>query len=167
VVSRFDVSIRQIDQATLSALEQSIDSCHATCKDACEVKITSKGGDVDVGLRMIRLIKESPVSVNATVVGAAGSTAAVVLQCCKIRRMTKSATLQYHYGSWRVSFLVYFDDEIAERNRVNGTRYQNALIEPIVARTGMSAKNADKLLREARDLGSQEALDLGLIDEIV
>lgn len=165
--SRFDVSIRHIDQATLSTLEQSLSSCQSRCKDACEIEITSKGGDVDVGLRMIRLIRDSQVSVNATVVGEAGSTAAVILQCCKIRRMTKTATLQYHYGSWRVSFLIYFDDEIAERNRVNGVRYQNALIEPIVARTGMSAENAHKLLREARELGSQEALDLGLIDEIV
>lgn len=160
------VPLRHIDSATTLALEQAICSAHNHNKSV-EIVISSKGGDVDEGLRVVKLIVNSPVMVNAIVVGQAGSMAAVILQCASIRRMELSATLHYHYGSWRVSFLAYFDAEMAERNRKKAVAYQHALILPIVARTGMTEKEVHALLREDRKLSAEEALARGLIDEIV
>ena len=160
------VPLRHIDSETTQALERAICSAHSHHKSV-EIVITSKGGDVDEGLRVVKLIGKSPVIVNATVVCQAGSMAAVILQCANIRRMEHSATLHYHYGSWRVSFLAYFDAEMAERNRRKAVAYQSALILPIVTRTGMTEKEVHALLREDRKLSAPEALARGLIDEIV
>jgi ATP-dependent protease ClpP protease subunit len=104
---------------------------------------------------------------NATVIGEACSAAAVILQCAHIRRMTRKATLHYHYGSWRISFMVYFDEKLARLNRQQAIEYQEALILPITTRTGMSNSDVHKLLREDRRLSAQEALERGLIDEII
>lgn len=164
--TQYDFSIKKIDDETALELEKVLASL-AQKKQSCELEVSCKGGDVILGLKMMKLIKESPVTVNATVVGEAGSTAAVILQCCKIRRILEDATLHYHYGSWRVSWLIYYDKDLAERNRLKGMEYQQALIEPIALKAGISDEEVHQLLLEDRKLNAQEALNRRLVDEII
>jgi ATP-dependent protease ClpP protease subunit len=63
--------------------------------------------------------------------------------------------------------MVYFDEKLAQLNRQQAIEYQEALILPIATRTGMSNSDVHVLLREDRRLSAQEALDRGLIDEII
>ena len=133
----FDLSIRHLDSAAAEELTHVLSSPAVLTRGSCEMEIDSSVGDVNKGLKLIDIIKGSAVPVNATVSGKAGSMAAVILQCCAVRRMSSTATLHYHYGSWRISFLVYFDAEMAVLNRKNGMKYQQALIDPIISRTGM------------------------------
>ena len=163
----FDVSIRNFERATAKNLERVLQLRALQRETSCELEITSKGGDVNHGLRMIQFIRDSPLAVNATVVTEAGSMAAVILQCCKIRRIMSNATLHYHYASWRISLMVYFDAELAERNRLSGIKLQNDLIEPIKKRLKITEEDVHKLLREDRKMNAQEALARGHIDEIV
>ena len=162
-----DLCIRHMDSATVDELTQVLNSPEILTRGFCELDIDSVGGDVKNGLKMIELIKGSRAPVNATVSGRAASMAAVILQCCAVRRMRSTATLHYHYGSWRISFLVYFDAEMAALNRTNAVKYQQSLIEPITARTGMSEDSVHSLLREDRKLSATECFERGLIDELI
>lgn len=158
------VPLRHIDKTSTQALERAI---HATLHGkTLEIAINCKGGDVIEGLKMMKFISESGITINGTVCGEAGSMAAVILQCMNVRRMTQGSFLHYHYGSWRISFLAYYDREIAERNHKKAVEYQQALILPIMKRTGMTEEGVHELLREDKRLTATEALSRNLIDEI-
>lgn len=160
------IPLKQIDSATTFMLDRAVRMAHSK-KKQLEILISSRGGDVDEGLRMIEVIKKSNLDVYATVVGEAGSIAAVILQHAKVRRMRSDATLHYHFGSWRVSFMIYFDEKLARANRERGIELQMKLIAPIMERAKMTKQQALDLLKEDRKLTAQEALARGLIDEIV
>jgi ATP-dependent protease ClpP protease subunit len=160
------VPLRHINEATTMAISRAIHSAR-THRKQLEILINSGGGDVEEGLRIIEMLKRSPVQVNATVDGTAGSTAAVIFQCATVRRMTASSTLLYHYANGRVGFQAFYDKKMLDRFRDKVLACQNALIEPIKQRTGMSDKEVHALLREAKTLGANEALARGLIDVIV
>lgn len=163
----YDFSIHQIDRATTDTLKEGLNVIALKGRDTCELEITCRDGEVIDGLKMIQVIKDGPVVANGTMVGDTGSMAAVILQCCRKRRMMSNATLHCHYGHWRVSFLAYFDNAMAARNRQAGIAHQQALIEPISKRLGISDEEVHKLLREDKQMDAEEALARGLIDRIV
>lgn len=151
----------------IQLVEKALSSSLFLNQEFCEMEINSNGGDVVHGLHIVDIINKHPAHLRATVEKEAGSMAAIILQCAEVRRMRRTATLHYHYGSWRISFLVYFDKALAASNRKKAREYQKALIEPIVKRVGISEKEVHSLLRQDRRIGAEEALTLGLIDEII
>ncbi len=161
------MELRHIDRDSVEMLRKATHSPRALEQGVCNILIESKGGDPNIGFLMMEVIRNSPVPVLATVEKEAGSTAAVILQACHRRIMHKNAHLRYHYASWRVSFIIYFDEEIAEKNRKKGIELQNRLILPVRERTGMSEALIHQILREDRPIGAQEALELKLVDEII
>jgi ATP-dependent protease ClpP protease subunit len=163
----YEMELRHIDRDSVEALRGATLSPQALKKGICDILIESKGGDPNIGFLMMEIIRRSPIPVHATVDKEAGSTAAVILQSCHRRIMHKNAHLRYHYASWRVSFIIYFDEEIAEKNRKKGIDLQHRLILPIMERTGMNEALVHKILREDRPIGAQEALELKLVDEII
>lgn len=163
----YDASLRHINSGATHELERILHSLEAEKKLTCELEINCAGGDIVEGIKMMRIIQKSPVHVCATVVNEAGSTAAVILQCCDTRRMMSDATLHYHYGSWRVSFMVYYDKKLLERNRQRAMDYQEQLIAPIIKRSGMSKKRIHELLRADKKIGAEESLSFRLVDEIL
>ena len=163
----YDASLRHINNSTTRELEEVLHSLEIQKKTTFELEINCAGGDIIEGIKMMRIIEKSPLHVRATVVNEAGSTAAVILQCCDTRRMMGNATLHYHYGSWRVSFMVYYDKKLLERNRQRAMQYQGQLITPIIRRSGMSKKRVHELLRADKKISAEESLSLSLIDEII
>ena len=155
--------LQQIDSAAVTEFRELL----ANASGGMSFVISCRGGDVNCGFEIIEAIESSPVTVSGIVRREAGSAAAIILQACHDRVMENGSTLHYHYASWRVSLLIYFDKQLMKRNRQSGIAMQERLIEPIVKRTGMTRQDVHKLLLEDRHIGAQEALDRGLVDRIV
>lgn len=166
-MGQYDMELRHIDRDSVEILRRATHSPRALKKGACDILIESKGGDPNIGFLMMEVIQHSPVPVLATVEKEAGSTAAVILQTCHRRTMRQNAHLRYHYASWRVSFIIYFDEEIAAKNREKALELQHRLILPIMERSGMNEASVHRILREDKPIGAQEALELKLVDEII
>lgn len=129
--------------------------------------IAADGGSTDVGLAIVHLIETSPVPITGIVVEKACSMAAIILQACHTRKIHKNAYLDYHYGSWRVSLLTYFDEELMKRNTEAGMKIQRELFQPVINRTNMSVEQIHELFTLERPVYAEEALARGLIDEII
>ncbi len=157
--------LRQIDHVAVKLLEKAICSAEKKCVEL-ELLINCKGGSIDEGFRIIELIEASPIRIKGQVTKEAASMAAVILQACHYRMMDVGATLHYHYGSWRVSFLIYFDEEVMRANKERATALQRRLIAQIIKKSSMTKKEAHDLLRQDRLMSGEEALERRLIDEL-
>lgn len=129
--------------------------------------IRVNGGSTDIGLEIVKLLENSPVLITGIVREKACSIAAIILQACDKRKMHEAAYLQYHYAHWRVSLLTYFDEAMMERNKQSGIELHRRLSRPVIKKTGMSTEKAHELFRTDRPIYAKEALELGLIDEII
>lgn len=159
------VFLRQIDVATVKRIEELAEKDFAG--ESITLLINCKGGDVYAGLKIIKAISRSKTPFIGHVKKEAGSMAAVILQACHERVMESDASLHYHYGSWRVSFLIYFDQKMMKRNTKKAIELQELLIMPIVRRTGMKKRDVHKLLAEDKKFSAEACLQRGLIDRIV
>lgn len=52
--------------------------------------------------------------------------------------MHEAAYLHYHYAHWRVSLLMYFDEELMARNKKSGIGLHEKLFVPVMKKNGMS-----------------------------
>ena len=157
--------LQDIDHETVERLRETIAKAEAS-ESEITLLINSNGGDIKEGLKIVELITHSHALIKGQVIGKAVSMAAVILQACHERSMNETAYLRYHYGSWRVSFRMYFEPEMLQRNIESGIKLQERLILPIAKKTGMSIKRIHDLFREDKRLSAQEALHLGLVDDI-
>ena len=157
--------LRQIDHAAVRNLGKAIDAA-AKMHTGLVLQIDCNGGSIDEGFKVIELIEQSPIRIHGRVTKEAGSMAAVILQACHYRVMDMGTSLHYHYGSWRVSFLIYFDEQLMLANKERAITLQRRLIAKMIAKSGMSEKEAHDLLRQDKLMSSEEALVRKLIDEI-
>ena len=157
--------LRQIDHAAVKSLGKAIRA--AAKKGAIlELMIDCKGGSIDEGFKIIELIEDSPVRIEGRVTKEAGSMAAVILQVCHYRVMDTEATLHYHYGSWRVSFLIYFDEKMMQANKEKAIALQGQLVSKMTKKSGITEEEAHDLLRQDKLMTAVDALERNLIDEI-
>ena len=136
-------------------------------KGEVEIAIDCAGGEVDLGLEIMNLIEASPVRIIGRVTGRAASMAAIILQCCHERQIDERAYLRFHYASWPVSFRMYFEPEMLQKNIDSGKKLQERLIVPIMKSSGMSSVEAHELLRKDKRLPSREALKQFLVDSVL
>ena len=129
--------------------------------------INSPGGDVQAGLTIIDVMNSLKCPVNTICYSLAASMAAVILASGARRYALKHATIMIHQPLVGTQGWLKNDDvnAMAERsNRIRGT------IEEILA-ASTKGKTGLKAMHEAcatdRYLSSDEALDMGLIDEIL
>ena len=146
--------------------------------------INSPGGDVVVGMAIIayfnKYTKETGYPVDVVVDGMAASMACVIMQGATGRRIARpDAVMMHHVGSiainsdhfTNVKHLVKFQEKYAKRindlmlRRVNEKRAQQVDKngEPLKPRTESWWEERDQL---DRWMDAEEALELGLIDEI-
>jgi ATP-dependent protease ClpP protease subunit len=114
-----------------------------------DVVISSPGGDIGLTYGMFDVIRFNDI--NTHVVGAAFSAAAVLLQAGTIRTMTNSSVLQFHAPPDPCT-----DVEM---------RLCSQLVEMIAQRTGLAVPEAWGLF-DGKIIGANQAMELGLIDEI-
>lgn len=130
---------------------------------ACEISITSPGGDLLAALVLYDFLRGLPHQVTTLALGLAASAAAVVLQAGHHRVMASEAWLLIHEGSTTVSGSYgTAQDTMGWLHRV-----QERVVDIFAARSTLD-REAIRRNWERRDwwLSSREALELGLIDEV-
>lgn len=134
-----------------------------------EVHITSNGGLTGVSFDLVDLFRHYPGKVTGKVFGFARSAAATILQGCDVRLASPHACILVHHSTGRVSFDELEDPEKLKKLRENRREETERMYGIYLSRTG-DKLNRDKLAQfcqEEREMYASEALEFGLIDDII
>ena len=133
-----------------------------------EVTITSPGGRVDVGLGIYDLLRLYPGDSMATVLGAAESMGAVILQACPVRRCTKHSTvLIHHISSGNITLDLLRSKARLAKFKKDMEADQTRLYDILAHRTEKSIPQISRACAKDEAMSAEEALAFGLIDEII
>lgn len=128
--------------------------------------IDSPGGNADAGLDICDIVRHSRAPITGIVYRQANSMATVILQACTVRNCLPNACLLVHSIRLCEAPLHELEDDFEKA--IASTRKVQAAVNKIVqSRTGLSDKKMRELNKKGAILSSQEALKLGLIDEII
>ena len=127
--------------------------------------IDSGGGSVDAGLDIFDIIRTSDIPVRAVVQRRACSMAAVVLQACHVRTAYENAGIVFHdtTGTTSVTNSHAEIDKALEHGRQN----QEKIFKILAARMNKPMEEVKKFSRAEIRMTSYEAIDWGLLDEVI
>lgn len=123
----------------------------------------SSGGDTNAGLGMFDLITACNRKTVALVVGRAESAAALLVQACKVRIMSRHSTMLVHSSHVSVSGSVENARTLVERFGVMD-EYSYAIF---AHRTGRHIDEIRELAQRDAVFNADEALEYGLVDTIL
>jgi ATP-dependent Clp protease protease subunit len=133
-----------------------------------KVTVDSGGGSATRGQSIYDIIRLYEGQTTALVLSDAHSAASLIVQGCARRTMTRHAKMCIHNPSKQsVSLDVLSNTKRRTKLVSELTEYQRALIQGYMHRTGQTERVIKKKLAEDVMMTAQEALDFGLIDEIV
>lgn len=137
-------------------------------EDPINIIMNCQGGDTQHGFAIYDAIRMSPSQVHVTIIGHCYSMAAWILQAADVRRMSEYSSIMIHDGDNAVSgrkdetrswYKFYQEqDELARDILLQRIREKNP---------SFPANKLDKMLKTDTILWPNQALELGLIDEIV
>ncbi|CRK80312.1 head maturation protease, ClpP-related [Neobacillus massiliamazoniensis] len=127
-----------------------------------EVIINSGGGSVQAGSEIYTTLKDYPGNVESKIVGLAASAASVIAMAGKVK-MSPTAQMMIHNASSRNQGDYRSMDKASEMLKVVNKTIANAYR----IKSGMSEEELLTLMDNETWLTPQDALDKGLIDEIM
>lgn len=130
------------------------------------IYIDSNGGEVMAGLHIYDAIKNSEASTIGIVYRRANSAASIVLQGCAKRQIMKNAGVLIHHIRVRELPLDKIEDD-PEKAFQESHALQKRLNEIYQERTRRSVKEIKDIMRDEVLMTAEEALDFGLVDEII
>lgn len=133
-----------------------------------DVVIDSSGGSVDYGLDIYDVLRLYKGKKRGLVVCKAASMAAIILQVCDVRRCAQHAGVLIHHVSRRDVSL----DELTSKRKLNALidrlkLQQEKLYRILVEKTGKTRAQIVRACSKDEFMNPTQALDFGLIDEIV
>lgn len=132
------------------------------------IHITSSGGSVECGLAIYDCLKAYPGKKTGIVSGYARSMATIILQACDKRLALMHANILIHHISRKNLSLDTLTDPVKLKKVVEDMQgSQNYLYAILQKRTGKNLEEIRKVCAEDRDMSAHEALEFGLIDEII
>lgn len=131
-----------------------------------KIIIDSDGGSAAAGLDMYDMIKFSKAPVTGVVYGYASSMASVILQACDKRYALPHANILIHYLKTYEIPLNEIDEDIEKAIRFSRDR-QNSINGIYGQTTGKSLEEIQEALKKGEMMTAKEALEFGLIDEII
>ena len=162
-----------IDAEMVGKIGSSIMTLNLESPDEIKMIIDSGGGKIVSSLKLVDFIKISKAPVTAIVIGACSSSAVNVLEACHKRLSMPHSRFFLHFASHNDFGYNAGQSESAIigilRKEIRGTKMlQRALEDLILAQTNISRGELRRLMRDGGTrLNAQEALKIGLIDEIV
>ena len=132
------------------------------------IRITSTGGSVDIGLDIYDTLRHYPGNKTGLVQGYAKSMAAMMLQACNERHcMRHSRILIHHISRRQVNLDVLRDEKKIQEVRDDLEKSQAMLYKILSDRTKKTVDEIRKECEKEREMSAEEALEFGLIDQIV
>lgn len=125
--------------------------------------IMSPGGSEGIGWAIYDTLQMTTNQVIGHAVGECQSIAALILQGCHLRLMTKNCRFMVHNGSVTLDVTVTQMRSYGEEIMHLTDRYYEALAE----RSGMSLKKVRKLCDRETFLSAEQCLELGFVDGIL
>lgn len=148
---------------TGSRLAAALMTMDAEGDEAIELRLTSSGGSMDAAFSLIDTIDLLGVPVRATAVGAVFGPAAFVLALCPLRRAAPSARIRLAEPT--------FSEQGRAQDLVAAAAAARARLDEVTRRvaaaSGRTLEEIESATRTGRTFTAEEALALGLIDEIV
>ena len=130
--------------------------------------ITSTGGKIGFGLCIHDMLRMYPGEIVGTVIGVAQSAAALILQACDKRECSRNSSVLVHDVRHNQVTLRQMNDETRRKQITRVLQEtQNQVYSILEERMNKPRQFIIDLCDEERELFAQEALELGLIDEIV
>jgi ATP-dependent Clp protease, protease subunit len=129
-----------------------------------QLHVASNGGDIGAALSVIDVIDAMAAPVHAVVTSQAGGAVVAVLAAAEKRAAYRHA--RFKLNEPRASGVTGTADEVA-RAAGQHLRELEEIILRLVAVTGQSRSRVEDDLSAGRNLTAQEALEYGLLDEIV
>lgn len=152
-----------ISAKTLSKLSKNLHVLNLISNDPITIVMNSGGGDVDSGYGIFDLIKASRSPVTIQVIGQASSMAMIILQAATVRQAYPFSRFMLHDGSLSADGNTRDVEALIEFNKIDRFRaykiFQN--------RTGRPISYWNRRLQKDYFLTAEQALEEGLIDEII
>lgn len=132
------------------------------------IDIDSDGGDAEEGIKIYRAIKASPIPTRCTVHGQAASAAALLLQACQIRVMTKDSRIAIHNPFTRLPISMMISVEQAKLISDELTTLANVYAGLTAARLHMPLEMFQSRISNGAMwiLDANDALKAGAIDAV-
>ncbi|OGH69020.1 MAG: hypothetical protein A2754_00985 [Candidatus Magasanikbacteria bacterium RIFCSPHIGHO2_01_FULL_47_8] len=132
------------------------------------IRITSVGGSVWIGLLIHDFLRLYPGKKTGVVVGFAKSMAAIILQACDRRQCTRnSEILVHHINQEEIKMDELMNEKRLKKIKDEMITEQNKLYCILEGRTKKSRRAIIAACKKDREMSAEEALDFGLIDEII
>jgi ATP-dependent protease ClpP protease subunit len=167
----------EISEDSFGILQRSLNYLNAKGNEEIKLLINSAGGDVKPGLCMYDAVRLSNAPVVGEVCGIANSMSAIVLQGCSKRIATRNSWLTIHEikkNSTEVPVLstggiLFLDVEKIKEKFRGSVELSEIIFQIIHSRTynKTSLNEIFEIFRSGKTMSAQEALKLGLIDEII
>lgn len=125
--------------------------------------IHSGGGGFDPSMDLYDLLKRSKKTMVGVVEKKASSMAVVVLQGCAVRKAHRDALILIHDLSLGENIGTSDKDDLAKKRKIAQEKIYRIFSE----RTGRSMEKVAAKCKENKKMSAQEALEFGLIDEII
>ena|GEM_PF-1091122 len=135
--------------------------------------INSSGGDVSAFKILYDNISLCQNKVIGVVAGSCFSAATLILQACNKRCATPLSVLGFHYMNYPISFTIKNDKNIGYyikfiEDEFNFMHQNNKIIKNIlVSKMNIDEDKVHQIALEGKELNVDEALEFGLIDEII
>ncbi len=153
-----DVGYAPLDQQTIS---NALKSCPPG--EPVRMTMNSGGGDAFAGEAIRAMLATAECTVECTIAGMCASAAVTIAMGCDVVRMTSNSALMIHGASTAVSGNAA---ELSSRLQLLET-LDAGMVALFVARTGRSEKVVQAWLAAETWFTAEEALAVGLIDEVV
>ena len=153
------VSFKDLDEALASKADDDKE---------IELSINSPGGNCIEGMAIYdRLRSLEGHTIKAEVIGECSSMASVVLMAASVRRMHQNARICIHKPRFADFYLPTMTEDEAKRAYEDLHDETQRLKKIYLDRTSFSEEDLDKLMSEDRYMTAEEALQNGVITEII
>ena len=157
----------ECDGVTFKDLEEALAS-KADDDKLIELSINSPGGNCLEGMAIYdRLRSLEGHTIKAEVIGECSSMASVVLMAASVRRMHPNASICIHKPRFADFYLPTMTEDEAKRAYEDLHAETERLKKIYLDRTSYTEEELDKLMGEDRYMTAEEALQYGVITEII